>query len=57
MSIVLEELDPGGRFVLEARDALLLWEETKREKGKKLNGDKKKDDDDEAAGVGVGVRV
>lgn len=52
---MLERLDPGGRLVLEARDA---WdEEAKREKGKKLNGEKKDDVEAEAVGGGVGVRV
>lgn len=51
---MLEVLDPGGRFVLKARDA--LGEEAKREKGKKLNGEKK-DAEGEAVGGGVGVRV
>ena len=51
---MLEALDPGGRFVLNSRDA--LGERTKREKGKKLNGEKK-DVEVEAVGGGVGVRV
>lgn len=55
MRIVLEGLDPGGRLLLRARDA--LGEETKREKGKKLNGEKKDDVEGEAVGGGVGVRV
>lgn len=52
---MLELLDPGGRFVLESRDAV-EEEEAKREKGKKLNGEKK-DVEGEAVGGGVGVRV
>lgn len=51
---MLAALDPGGRFVLKARDS--LEEEAKREKGKKLNGEKKYVEA-EAVGVGVGVRV
>lgn len=51
---MLEALDPGGRFVLEVRDA--LGEEMKRENGKKLNGENK-DVEGEAVGAGVEVRV
>lgn len=54
MSIVLEALEPGGRFVLKARDA--FGEEVKREKGNRLNGEKK-DVEGETVGGGVGVRV
>lgn len=52
---MLEGLDPGGKLFLEVRDA--LGEETKSEKGKKLNGEKKDDVEAEAVGAGVGVRV
>lgn len=54
---MLAGLDPGGKLLLEARDA--LGEETKSEKGKKLNGEKKNDveAEAEAVGAGVGVRV
>lgn len=51
---MLESLDPGGRFVLKSRDA--VEEEAKREKGKKVNGERK-DVEGEAVGGGVGVRV
>lgn len=53
---MLEVLDPGGRFVLKSRGALEEEEEAKREKGKKLSGEKK-EVVEEAVGVGVGVRV
>lgn len=54
---MLELLDPGGRFVLKSRDAVEEEEEeAKREKGKKLNGEKK-NVEGEAVGGGVGVRV